>query len=228
MKWIMPTGYTRLLLEIVNAAPGGCGNDVAIDDIQFGSCLVIILPVDILQFKGVPQGNNVQLNWSITTPTEIDHFEIERSIDNSGFINTGTVRETVKLNQAQSFSFTDDISTVKNDIIYYRLKVIGKNGEIKYSNVLVVRKIKAKTSVTIMPNPANDEVSVRFFVEKESEITLRLLDYLGKSVLVQKQKAFKGNNTMQLNGLSRYSSGVYSLQVLVNGEVVTEKLILAK
>ncbi|MEP7254915.1 MAG: hypothetical protein ABI666_04015, partial [Ferruginibacter sp.] len=38
MKWVMPAGYTNLILELVNAAPGGCGNDLAIDDIKYGIC----------------------------------------------------------------------------------------------------------------------------------------------------------------------------------------------
>ena len=187
-----------------------------------------VLPVNFLQFTSTLLGDNVRLNWTIITPKTINHFEIERSIDNTAYVKAGAVNEPVNLNLAKSFSFLDDITSVNNDIIYYRLKVIGKLGKIRYSNILVVRRIQTRTTVTNMPNPVNDYVLIRCFVENESDITFRLLDNLGKTVVMQHQKAFKGNNTMQLNGLSRYSSGVYSLQVLVNGEVVTEKLILAK
>ncbi len=38
MKWVMPSGYSNVILEIVNAGPGGCGNDVALDDIMYGMC----------------------------------------------------------------------------------------------------------------------------------------------------------------------------------------------
>ncbi|PVD54036.1 hypothetical protein DC498_01190 [Terrimonas sp.] len=38
MKFIMPSGITSVIIEITNAAAGGCGNDLAIDDIQFGLC----------------------------------------------------------------------------------------------------------------------------------------------------------------------------------------------
>lgn len=38
MKWVMPSGYTNIVFELVNDAPGGCGNDLALDDIQFGTC----------------------------------------------------------------------------------------------------------------------------------------------------------------------------------------------
>ena len=38
LKWVMPSGYTNIVFELSNNAAGGCGNDIAIDDITFGSC----------------------------------------------------------------------------------------------------------------------------------------------------------------------------------------------
>jgi Secretion system C-terminal sorting domain/Ig-like domain CHU_C associated len=38
LKFISPASYSSLIFELVNDAPGGCGNDVMLDDIQFGSC----------------------------------------------------------------------------------------------------------------------------------------------------------------------------------------------
>ena len=188
----------------------------------------VVLPVEFLGFTGLPQNTQVALRWSIITPKDVDHFEIERSIDNNTFIKVGVVNDAVKLNQQQSFGFIDDIAGINSEIIYYRLKVIGKAGEFKYSNVLVVRRNQTKTPVSVMPNPANDYVSVRFFVEQESIITIRLVDNLGKTVLLQKQKASKGINIIQLDRLTKYSSGVYSIQLFVNGEIATQKLIISR
>lgn len=38
IKFTSPASYTGIRFELINDAPGGCGNDIAIDDIQFGSC----------------------------------------------------------------------------------------------------------------------------------------------------------------------------------------------
>ncbi len=188
----------------------------------------VVLPIQFLGFSGVPQNTQVALTWSIITPKDVDRFEIERSIDNNTYTKVGGVNDAVKLNEKQAFVFTDDISGISNEIIYYRLKVIGRAGEIKYSNVLVVRRSQTKTPVSIMPNPANDYVSVRLFIEKETEITIRLIDNLGKTVLLQKQKTTKGINILQLTNLAKYSAGVYTVQVLVNEQIVTQKLILSR
>jgi hypothetical protein len=188
----------------------------------------IVLPVQFLQLTGVLQGSYVTLNWTVIASKEVDHFEVERSTDNSNYIKTGTVSQLVKLNEQQNFTFTDDVGNVNKEIIYYRIKVIGKAGEIQYSNILSIRKQQSKTGLSIMPNPARDHISLIFFAEKESEVTIRLIDNLGKSVMLQKQKVMKGNNTLQLHGLDKYSNGIYSLQLFVNGEIITQKLVLLK
>ena len=79
-----------------------------------------------------------------------------------------------------------------------------------------------------MPNPAKDYVSIAFFAQKESEVSIRLIDHAGKLVLLQNQKVSKGSNTLQLTGLSKYSNGTYALQLFVNDDVVSQKLVLLK
>ena len=187
-----------------------------------------VLPVQFVNFGGTLNLNDVLLNWTIVTPKEVDHFEVERSIDNTAFYPAGTVHQPVLLNQEQSFGYNDNVKSINNEVIFYRLKVIGKAGDIAYSNVLVVRRVTTKTTINVVPNPAQDYLTIRFFAEKESNVTIRMLDNTGKAVLVWPQKAFKGNNTVLLSNLSRFSNGVYSLQVMVNGEVVTKKIVLAK
>ena len=187
-----------------------------------------VLPIKFVKLAGLLQADKVTLNWIIIADKEVDHFEVERSTDNRNFIKTGTVTQLVKLNELQSFSFIDDVANVNKEIIYYRIKVISKNGEIQYSNIIVIRRQQSKTLVSVMPNPARDYVSIAFFSEKDSKVTIRLIDNLGKIILLQDHKVAKGNNTIHLNGLSKYSDAVYSLQLLVNEELNTHKLILLK
>ncbi|HNG62146.1 MAG TPA: T9SS type A sorting domain-containing protein [Ferruginibacter sp.] len=187
-----------------------------------------VLPVEFLQLTGVLQSGIVKLNWNVIASKEVERFEVERSTDNSNYSKTGTVNGPVLLNQQQGFSFNDDVSAISKEIVYYRIKVIGKAGEIQYSNVLVIRMKQTKTKLSIVPNPAKDHVMISFVAEKDAEITIRLIDNAGKTMQLRKQKIQRGANTLQFSGLEKYSTGVYMLQVLINDEVVTEKLVLAK
>jgi hypothetical protein len=185
-----------------------------------------VLPVQFLNFAGLLQDNTAPLNWTIISPEEIDHFEIERSTDNSTYTKVGTNSDPVRLNESQQFRFTDQLFGISADIIYYRLKVIGRNGAVKYSNVLVLRRGRNNATVAIMPNPANDHVIIRIYAEKEAMMDIRLIDNIGQTVLVQKQLIQRGANTITLRGLEKFSSGFYSLQLINNNELITEKLAL--
>jgi hypothetical protein len=186
-----------------------------------------ILPVQFLQFTGLPQDNTVLLNWTIITPKDIDYFEVERSIDNSIYLKVGTVTDPVKLNEPQSLAFTDNISGINNDIIYYRLKVIAKTGEIKYSNVLVVRRMQTKTMVSLMPNPANNYVNINLYADRSSQGTVTVIDKLGRRIVTQETKFVKGANNIYLS-LEKYGQGVYSVVIETANEKIIKQLIIVR
>ncbi len=186
-----------------------------------------VLPVEFLKFTGVLQNNKVPLNWTIIAAKEIDHFEIERSLNNTTYSKVGTVNDIVKLNEEQSLEFTDDITGINNEIIYYRLKVVGKAGEIKYSSVLIIRRKNFQTPATMMPNPANNYVTVNIYVEKNIPTTFILIDKVGKKVLMQAENLTKGFNNITLN-LDKYNAGVYALVIETAAERIVKQLIIIR
>ena len=57
-------------------------------------------------------------------------------------------------------------------------------------------------------------------------VTISIKDITGRTILYQKLKAFKGNNSVPLTGLSKYSNGVYNVQLLIDNDLFTTKLII--
>jgi uncharacterized repeat protein (TIGR01451 family) len=185
-----------------------------------------VLPVQFLSFNGNQVKNNVALNWSIIADKEVDHFEIERSTNNTDFEKAVTITQPVQLQVQQNFSANDDITPVGSDIIYYRLKVIGKDRTFKYSNILIVRKAQNKTLVAVHPNPATTTASVKFYAEKSGEVELKMVDKLGKAVLAQKKKVTAGYNTIVLEDLHKYSNAIYIIELVVGDKRITQQLII--
>ena len=185
-----------------------------------------VLKVQFLSFNGIAQNNEVALQWGIITSLHINHFEIERSTDNVHFDKVIMLSETVSLNELNNFSTFDNIKNINSSLLFYRLKIIGSNGQIEYSNVILIRNNINKTLFSVQPNPASTNSSIHFNAEREAEVTVRLIDALGKTVLIQKSKATKGNNIISLNNLAKFSNAVYSLQIIMNEEVITQKLII--
>jgi len=212
-----------------DAAPGGRSpvqRTLAMQPDRDWRYVGYVLPVQLIEFSGASQISNVVLNWSIITPLNIDRFEIERSTDNMMYEKVGSVAGNVSLNELHKFTANDNISNIKTSVIYYRLKIIATNGQVKFSNVLLIRKNINKTEVTVQPNPASNSTSIHFYADKESEVTIRLIDAVGKTVIYKKQKVTKGNNVLQLNELSQLNNAVYSVQIVINDEIVTKKLIV--
>ncbi|MEO7307833.1 MAG: T9SS type A sorting domain-containing protein [Ferruginibacter sp.] len=187
----------------------------------------VVLPVDFLKFNGAPKNNEVLLTWTIIAVKDIDHFEIERSLNNSTYSKVGEVHDPVILNKEQSFDFTDNITGINNDVIYYRLKVIGKAGEIKYSNVFVVRRPMSQTPVTVMPNPANGYVTVNIYVDKPIQANIMLIDKVGSKVLSQKENLTKGYNNITLS-LDKFSEGVYAIIIETGSEKIVKQLVIVR
>ena len=188
-----------------------------------------LLNVQLLQFGVSAQSNdNVYITWKLITSQTLNRFEIERSTDNRTFTTVGTLTRDVPLQQEMGFSLYDNIAGVNSDIVFYRLKIIASNNQIKYSNVLLVRKGSAlQTTTRIEPNPAGDYVSIHFYAERDGNATIRLFDNLGKIILVKQIRVLKGTNIAQLNGLAKYSDGAYTIQVLMQDAVITQKLIIS-
>lgn len=188
----------------------------------------VVLPVQFFNFIAAPQNTQVSLSWTIMALMPIDRFEVERSLDNIGYNKAGAVTDAVRLNELQSFGYSDDISSISSEIIYYRVKVISQSGEISYSNVIPVRHTAVKTAVSILPNPATNFVTLKFFAEKETAVNIVLVDNTGRKIILQKQNVIKGNNAVTLYNLAKYAAGVYTLQMQVNNELIIQKLVLLK
>ncbi len=187
----------------------------------------VVLPIHFLEFVGTPQNNYLALSWTIITTDEIAYFEIERSVDNQTFTTRGKVKDVVELNQRQSFYFADDVAALNSPIIYYRLKVTGKNGLIKQSGVLVVRTGKTQQQVILLPNPANNNVTVNIFTDKNLQGTIILVDKVGRKVLVQQQIFSKGYNNINLS-LDKYAEGIYTVIVETSLEKIIKQLIITR
>lgn len=185
-----------------------------------------VLPVQFLAFTGSQYKNEIILNWSIIAEKDVARFEIERSINQSNFITSISITKPVQLHILQQYYALDDIGQVTANIIYYRLKVIGKDGSVKYSQVIAVKRATVKTTITVRPNPATTAATLVFLADKNSEANLRMFDKLGHLVLLQKKKVAAGSNSFSLTGLEKYSNGVYTVQLVVGDEIYDLPLVI--
>lgn len=219
---VLPTATTTYYVR----AEGDC-NNTACAQVTINLIPCVILPVDFLQFSAVQRAYAVDLDWRIITSEQISHFDVERSDDGSQFNKIGVVTSFVPQNKAVKFSYQDTSPT--SNTIYYRIKVVSKDGVSKYSNILTVRVSSASSGkLKISPNPASSSVNLSFYSALRGTMELQLLDMTGKIVLREQHVVESGQNSITLNQLSRLSEGIYTILVRTGDRWERERVVIKR
>ncbi len=190
----------------------------------------ITLPVRLIDFSGSYRNGSTGLNWETESELNFDYFEIQRSANGNDYTAIGTKPSQSTGAGKQTYQYTDDLSNTNGSVFYYRLKMTDKDGQFKYSNVIMIRKeSKTINGITLNPVPVRSSVaSLRFSSTGTSAVNLRVIDMAGKTVLQQQNKVYGGNNTISLNNLDRLQPGIYMLQMENGGEVNSIKFSVAR
>ena len=110
----------------------------------------VLLPLEGIELQALWDGAFAKLDFDVYGNDRYDKFIIERSVNGSDFTEMNTLFNTSNRSQ-ERYTYRDE--RISAPVIYYRIKVTSKTGEIQYSNVLVIRMSKQKTPLTIIPNP---------------------------------------------------------------------------
>jgi hypothetical protein len=209
-----------------NTSPIGCGTTTqtfALDQIVFTSGAFDILPVNILSFNGSYNNSTANLRWTVEE-SQISNYTIERSSDGKNFQSVGTVAAQntgVKTN----YTFSDNLKGYTGNKVFYRLGILETSGRKEYSRIINL-KVAALNGVALSPNPARSYTNLSFNVLNEQTSIVELFDASGRIKLTQRVALYKGANTIQLNKLEQLPSGVYMLRTVVDGKVITSKMVV--
>ena len=193
--------------------------------------------------KPIPTGNKSSIilhttdggkNWEVQLDTTIlNHYTMEY-IDfydkNFGVAHSfGGVYYTYDGGKKWNYlNFKDDF-----DILYVRVSafsfiddksfVIGtEDGRV--FKVTLDPPISVETTSEfksiLYPNPVSDRLSLSFTSSKETEAKLGIIDLLGNIVSITKHNIFEGNNTLQVTDLNILHTGIYTLLLKINNEIV--------
>jgi hypothetical protein len=208
-----------------NNAPGGFGNDLAIDDITFTNLCLSILPETILNFNAEKKDNNVSVSWSTTSNIKFDHFEIERSADGNSWKTIGNVAGNTDNATLDNYSYTD--YSPLGGANYYRLKSVSDNGQWLYSEVRLVNfSGNGQWSISMYPNPVSNGSVVKF-ESNEPLQAIRVFDINGTLMMIRNIGATEaqGNVDYTLN-TSNFAEGMYMVQMIsAKGKINNLKLL---
>ena len=190
-----------------------------------------VLPVTYESFNAVSNNNSVNLSWTTSSDINNDHFEVEKSFDQSEFSTTGFVLGAQSENNGiAQYSFQDkDKEILNHTIVYYRLKQVDINGRITYSAVKMVRinnMTDQKITVQVMPNPYMDKLNVNFDSKNSGKAEIRMISASGTLIKKIEAAINKGVNSLQLQDLSSQLPGMYVVNIVVNSQSIGSQKII--
>ena len=183
------------------------------------------LPIELLSFTVEPEAVGNLCRWSTASETNNDYFSLERSLDGDLFkaINRAEGYGVGSTTETRHYSYLD--SEVCKGIVYYRLKQVDIDGHFSYSDVIAVNCNKSNTDVAVYPNPANFSITYTFFEETDGNVTMELLDMVGKIVLQETHDVKRGYNTIE-SSVNNLSTGVYYLKLIrPDGETEAPRMV---
>lgn len=129
------------------------------DDNANGPVQVIApLPVTLESFTGeLTSRSESRLDWKVSSAMKFSHFDVERSTDGIHFSKLQTVNFKGR-GTYQSFDRT--IATLQEKV-YYRLNLVDQDGTSKHSNVVALQLKGAQDVISLFPNPAGSEVTIK-------------------------------------------------------------------
>jgi hypothetical protein len=156
-----------------------------------------MLPVELTAFTVVVKQSSVDLAWHTSAETNSDVFIVERSADGRLFSAIATVPASGNTNAARSYKFTDMAAGITNTV-YYRLKVVDRDGEFTYSQVIAANwnSSGALPAVKVYPTAlrAFQPLQVQINSTLKQTITITFFDTRGKKLAQTTRQLAAGNN----------------------------------
>lgn len=208
----VPAGVTSLRYRIINNSSGGCGNDLAIDDITFARAASIPgpLPVTGLEASVQRSGDIVSVQWQTLSESNTRNFVVEKSID---AVNWIAMDSATAAGYSQGLRLYHSIDSKPGSTNYYRIKQTDNNGRFTYSNT--VRMIMTANSINAntFPNPFVNQVQVDLNSTTNQKVTITFSDASGRKLLQQNRTVVKGNNSTVLTQVQQLPVGMYIISI---------------
>ncbi len=182
---------------------------------QFLPLSLVPLPVKFLNFTAVKNNNTALLTWAVENEdANTASYEIMKSLNGVDFTSIKTLAPAGNGRSSNTYNFTvENLSSLRSaGVIYFRIKQTDKDGKFIYTDIKNVRLGANGLSVAVYPNPVKNAANVTFDMDATADVTIAVIDALGKQLSVKALKGFKGANITTVD-MSRMAAGNYTIKL---------------
>ena len=210
--------------DILNNAPGGGGNDFAIDDLAVNQCLTL-LPVGLTSFTGRLTSEGVTLNWQTETAATTQSFDVERSTDGSRFYSIGQVPASPDTSR---YAFTDRLLTTDAGAFFYRLHVLDRDGGTGYSSIVRINTGNTTGTMTarVAPNPTHGNSTLYVWSDEPGTAQVSLWTTTGALVYSRETGLTGGANAVNIRLPDHLPTGIYVVKTVMGAQSAVTRLVV--
>ena len=216
------TNSVTMRVGFYQSQHGWNGNDLFSLNMQGGDFALTLLPEKLLNFTTQLANEKVWLSWSGNQEQNVSHYTIERSYDNQQFDQVALLFPAEDNSILNSYSYKDPIKNTAAAVIYYRLKMVDKEGKFKYSSIRSVRmgNVNDTAKVNAYPNPVLNELHISLPQEWQNKTVSGQLMNSNGSII----KTFNIQQNATI-GMSDVPAGTYYIKVANEKEISTQPIV---
>jgi|GEM_PF-1415708 len=170
---------------------------------------MIVLPVTLTSITAIRQGNNIAVQWKVQNEINLAHYDIERSDDGIRFTKAG--EQTAGNSSATAYNWID--ADPNNGMNYYRIKMIDRDGQFRYSTVVHI-SFNKNGMITIYPNPIeNNTVQLLMAGQTKGKYQVNIFNSNGQTVS-SNEFNFNGTDVVKTVAVPiALSKGIYHAEI---------------
>ncbi len=173
----------------------------------------VVLPVSFTNVRAYQLGTGISIDWSVAIETGVDHYEVERAGDGRVFSVVAVQQAQNKGRAGSSYSVNDKQPFAASN--YYRIKAIGKDGQVFYSTIVnTTLNSDRKESLQVYPNPLkNTRCNVVLNNLAAGTYNISIYSMAGQWVALKQVKHAGGNSSTKIVLPAGTAAGVYIIKL---------------
>jgi len=206
-----------------NLASPGCNFITSSPKIVRTANCMSVLPTQLSLRGDLQDGGMARIEWTSHDETGNNIYVVERSDDaGAHYIPVYTQSGTASPGMGASYTYNDAVPVTGQ--VFYRIQISDHEYR-SYSKVVLLSNREIALNITGLVNPFNYRISFNLTVPEDQNIQLGLYDSYGRLLMTSHQTAYKGINHIDLKEPAGLQTGMYVLQVIYRGQILTRQII---
>lgn len=187
------------------------------------------IPVELAQFNVQRTSGKVLLTWETASEQNNAGFEVQRRVSGR-WKRVSFVEGAGTTSDPQTYRLLDENLPYEAESIDYRLKQIDTDGTTTFSDTRTL-EIGTPDRVALYaphPNPANGQITLRYALPREADVSIRIYDAMGRKVTTLWHSTENAGRKKIQVSTSDLSSGTYFVRLQAGERLKTRRLTVVR